>query len=131
MADLVDPEVPDALAILLSQSGFSPKAMIHATRSSTPLLLVHLPGGMVGEESESEPGGVHGGEPIHVEGAVWNTALGGPKGLLGGEMELRREILDSSGRDGITGDARVKARVGLWYNGKRFRGLEGVSGITE
>jgi hypothetical protein len=130
MADLLDPEVPDALAILLSQSGFSPKAMIHATRSSTPLLLVHLPGGMVGEEPASEPGGVHGGEPIHVEGSVWNTALGGPKGLLGGEMELRREILDSSGRDGITGDARVKARVGLWYNGQRFRGLDGGSGIT-
>jgi hypothetical protein len=68
--------------------------MIHATRSSTPLLLVHLPGGQV----DDGPG--HG-SGIVVDGAIWNTALGGPSGLLGGEMELRREILDSSGRDGV------------------------------
>jgi hypothetical protein len=93
--------------------------MIHATRSSTPLLLVHLPGGQVddGQGDSGKEGG------IVVDGAIWNSALGGPSGLLGGEMELRREILDSSGRDGVTGDARVVSRVGLWYNGKRFTGM--------
>jgi hypothetical protein len=90
--------------------------MIHATRSSTPLLLVHLPGGQIHDEPIDEG--------IEVEGAIWNSALGGVNGLLGGEMELRREILDSSGRDGVTGDARVRSRIGIWYNGKRFNGLE-------
>jgi hypothetical protein len=118
---MIDPEVPDALAILLSQSGFSPKAMIHATRSSTPLLLVHLPGGQVPTSPIDEEG-----EGIEVEGAIWNSALGGPTGLLGGGMELRREILDHSGVDGITGDSKVKARVGIWYNGKRFTGMPQV-----
>jgi len=113
-----DPELPDALAILLSQSGFSPKAMIHATRSSTPLLLVHLPGGQLPTSPVEEQG-----EGIEVEGAIWNTALGGPTGLLGGGMELRREILDHSGVDTITGDSKVRARVGIWYNGKRFTGI--------
>jgi len=93
--------------------------MIHATRSSTPLLLVHLPGGGLSSDQGEEADG-----EIYVEGAMWNTALGGPKGLLGGGMELRREILDSSGRDGVTGDARVLARMGVWYNGKRFRGVQ-------
>jgi len=115
---MIDPEVPDALAILLSQSGFSPKAMIHATRSSTPLLLVHLPGGQVPSALDDEEG-----NGIEVEGAIWNSALGGPTGLLGGGMELRREILDHSGVDAITGDSRVRARVGIWYNGKRFTGM--------
>jgi hypothetical protein len=118
---ILDPEVPDALAILLSQSGFSPKAMIHATRSSTPLLLVHLPGGRLPSSPIEEEGG-----GIEVEGAIWNSALGGPTGLLGGGMELRREILDHSGVDGITGDSKVKARVGIWYNGKRFTGMPQV-----
>lgn len=113
-------DVPDSIAVLLSQSGFSAKAMIHATRSSTPLLLVHLPGGQpvlppdksVDEDSE-----------IEVDGAVWNSALGGPSGVLAGIFELRREILESSGQDAVTGDAEVKSRVGLWYNGERFKGL--------
>lgn len=91
--------------------------MIHATRSSTPLLLVHLPGGQHSTELEPDTG------EIAVEGAIWNTALGGPSGLLGGEMELRREILDESGRDEVTGDAKVFSRVGLWFNGKRFNGM--------
>lgn len=114
-----DPEAPGALAVLLSQSGFSPKAMIHATRSSTPLLLVHLPGGRPEQDQEQ-------GE-VEVEGAVWNAAAGGPQGLLGGVLELRREILDESGRDGITGDMRVRSRVGLWCNGKRFTGFDQTS----
>jgi len=93
--------------------------MIHATRSSTPLLLVHLPGGQV--SSETEPDGQ--GRGIEVEGAIWNSALGGPNGLLGGEMDLRREILEHSGVDRITGDTKVVSRVGVWYNGKRFTGM--------
>lgn len=108
------------MAVLLSQSGFSPKAMIHTTRSSTPLLLVHLPGGQPALPPDRT---VEEEREVEVEGAVWNSALGGPNGILSGVLELRREILDSSGRDSVTGDAIVKSRVGLWHNGERFKGL--------
>jgi hypothetical protein len=35
-------------------------------------------------------------------------------------MELKREILLGSGRHPTTGEPEVKARVGVWYDGKRF-----------
>lgn len=110
--------------------------MIHATRSSTPLLLIHLPGGHPSipiSPSSNQDQGLDqdpnqdtrlGGE-IDVEGAIWNQALGGPGGVLGGIMELRREIMNTSGRDSVTGDINVKSRVGLWYNGRRFTGYRG------
>lgn len=99
--------------------------MIHATRSSTPLLLIHLPGGQpLSPTPALEDKGEGEEEDIDVEGAVWNAALGGPRGVLGGVLELRREILDGSGRDLITGDVQVKSRFGIWYNGKRFMGLK-------
>lgn len=64
---------------------------------------------------------------MDVEGAVWNSAAGGPKGVLRGVLDLRREILESSGRDDVTGDVKVRSRVGLWYNGRRFTGIDGHS----
>lgn len=111
----------DIIAILLSQSGFSKNAMLHASKSHTPLMLVHLPGGQAlhptgddrsrrkEEEIEGEVGGVW-----------WNAAMSGPVGVLGGKMELRREILDGSGVNAVTGDARVRARYRLYHSGKRF-----------
>jgi hypothetical protein len=132
----------DTIAILLSQSGFSRNAMTHASRSSTPFLLVHLPGGQPfplasstsadlesESETESDPrteeaGPERGAEDdMLVEGAWWNAALAGPQGVLGGKMELKREILVGSGRHPMTGEPEVKARVGLWYDGKRFSRL--------
>lgn len=99
------------VAVLLSQSAFTPNAMTHATRSTTPLLLVHLPGGRptatVKPEEEEE---------ILVGGAFWNAALA--KGVLAGDLELRREILSNSGRHKVTGEAEVKTRVRLWHGGK-------------
>jgi hypothetical protein len=116
----------DLIAVLLSQSGFSRNAMTHAARSGTPLMLVHLPGGQpvmrqpvsdaddLEESSEKEEG------EMLVEGAWWNSALAGKEGVLGGRMELRREILVGSGRNQVTKEPEVKARVGVWFDGRRF-----------
>ncbi|WWD20241.1 hypothetical protein CI109_104717 [Kwoniella shandongensis] len=150
------PEHDQAISLLVSQSGFSKGAMIHATKSKTPLMLVHLPGGqpfgsltperltpssspspvartsslsletpfrtssdLSGEESfiDTPPTGSRDDQlesdkrgevdDIQVESIWWNKALS--EGVLGGLVELRREVL-SSGR----------ARVGLWTSGKRL-----------
>ncbi|GFZ52353.1 hypothetical protein JCM24511_10126 [Saitozyma sp. JCM 24511] len=138
-SDPTEEDPLDTIAVLLSQSGFSRNAMTHASRSSTPFLLVHLPGGQPyplpsstsadlesETETETDPRTEAGGpergaeDDMLVEGAWWNAALAGPQGVLGGKMELKREILLGSGRHPTTGEPEVKARVGGWYDGKRF-----------
>ncbi len=103
------------------------------------MMLVHLPGGRPrGEsptsdsETEGDDGALGGGDgagraglgggggEIMVEGAWWNPSLAGKRGLFGGLLELRREILDSSGRNGVMGDAEVRAQYRVWYEGKRM-----------
>jgi hypothetical protein len=111
----------ETMAVLLSQSGFSPKAMIHATSSKTPLCLVHLPGGQPVLPPQPEDLEV----PINDVTAWCNPALLGPRGVLGPGLEVRREIMMNSGHNGITGDSDVRARVGLWFNGERFTGFKG------
>ena len=101
------------MAILLSQSGFSSAAMQHATRSGAPMMLVHLPGGQPDETTDQS-------EDILVAGAWWNPALGGRRGLLGGDFELRREILASSGANTLTGDAQVKSRLAIYHQGTKL-----------
>ena len=112
---------PDSVAVLLSQSGFSQLAMIRAWRSPSPIMLVHLPGGRPGQsplEGGTAVDGADGADgEMRVEGAWWNPALAGPRGLFGGHLELRREILDSSGRDSQTGEAEVKTRYRVWHKG--------------
>ncbi|RXK35444.1 hypothetical protein M231_07299 [Tremella mesenterica] len=152
----------NTMAILLSQSGFTPAAMQHAIRSGAPMMLVHLPGGQPitlspnlttsddreiklsnsspspAELSESsgadddekwdetysgagkERGEEEEEEEILVEGAWWNPALGGKGGLLGGEMELRREILSTSGVNALTGEAKIRTRLGVYHLGNRL-----------
>lgn len=88
------------------------------------MMLVHLPGGRpvtaTGTPSGS-PIAASGEEgEIMVEGAWWNPALAGPRGIFGGHIEFKREILDSSGRNAATGEAEVKARYRVWYAGKRM-----------
>jgi hypothetical protein len=84
--------------------------MSHTMSSTTPLLLVHLP--------ESPPT-----DGIQVESAFWNLPLYAPGGVLDGVLDLRREILPTSGQHATTGDPNVLARVTLWHQGKRFTGI--------
>lgn len=158
--DSPNKEEYETMAVILSQSGFSSAAMQQASRSYTPLLLVHLPGGQPSNDdpdgeidtdsdsesdygSESETSQVLRRLPllnttssfesekgrrkdaILVEGAWWNSALSSRTGILGGEMELRREIMvgdeHSSFTNEVTGDVHIKARLGIWYLGQRFQ----------
>ncbi|KAL1406587.1 hypothetical protein Q8F55_008293 [Vanrija albida] len=89
-----------ALAVLLSQSGFTPAAMAHAQRTPKPMLLVHLPGGRVGEVE---------GE-VEVAGAWWNAPFAAVLAPLG--VEIRREVAVRPGG--------VAAGVGVWYDGRRM-----------
>ena len=65
------------MALVSSQSGFSPKAMIHASRSTTPIMLLHLPGGQPDETMNDE-----------VRSLWWNGAL--VTGLLGDAYQIRQ-----------------------------------------
>ncbi|WVN86932.1 uncharacterized protein L203_102107 [Cryptococcus depauperatus CBS 7841] len=107
-----------AIAILISQSGFTRNAMLHATQSNTPLMLLHLPGGQ--PEDASQPSASTKGDrnlpaanEYHdmttAESAWWNRALSHK--VLNGKIELRREML--AGKDGMM------TSVGLWMDGKR------------
>lgn len=101
--------------------------MQHASRSGTPLMLIHLLGGHPHEaelETQSEPLPTEGAqihdrpanvvsqstkqrgvaehkEPFEgqVESIWWNAALSGPQGVFGGKVELKREmVLDQAAR---------------------------------
>lgn len=106
----------EIIAVLLSQSGFSKNAMLHAFKSNTPLMLAHLPGGQVLDHMSETAG-------IDILGLWWNAALSGPGGVLGGNLELRREILEGSGIDPITGDMVIKARYGIYRDSRRLERL--------
>jgi len=87
------------------------------------MILVHLPGGRPDQAQAHEirkPPGENegaGADDMKVEAAWANPSLVGPRGLFGGFIEVRKEILDSSGK---TGTADVKTQYRAWYKGKRL-----------
>lgn len=94
--------------------------MLHATKSHTPFMLIHLPGGQATGTAEEVEQTLSGPGEVDVGGVWWNSALSGSSGILGGMMELRREILAGSGVNEVTGDAQIKVRYRLYHNGRRF-----------
>lgn len=56
-----------------------------------------------------------------VQGMYLNPALISARGVLGGKVQMKREILDGSGVDNLTGDVRTIVRFGLWFEGQRLR----------
>ena len=86
------------------------------------MMLFHLPGGRPDQDGNlavSKSGSDGGGEAV-VEGAWWNPALAGPRGIFGGQVELRREILESEKTSRASGGANVKTQYRVWYQGKRM-----------
>lgn len=98
-----DPEpvqVP-ALGVFISESPFTKAAILHAQSSSIPLLLLHFPpeeGEAPAETSDTSFGTL-----------VWNRALAGDQGLLGGRMEVRWERSGSA-----------PARPSLWWQNEKL-----------
>lgn len=101
-------------ALLVSESSFTRATTLRALSSPIPLLLVHLPPiSPTADEDTSAIAAASAEEPARIASAVWNAALGGRDGLLGGELELRWERCQ-------VGDL---GRPGLWWRGKRLKSL--------
>lgn len=171
----IDRIPPPTIAVLVSQSGFSDRAMITAWRSPSPILLVHLPGGRVGEhlggaagqyerpyrikgkdrtlgvmspltdlastvvnprssfDTRSQPKGKTlssveealalqteaDDEYTQVKGLWTNPAMTSNRGLLGGTIELRREILAENKDTGVAAQ-KIRDRWRVWYKGKKI-----------
>lgn len=79
-------------------------------------MLLHLPGGqptgltLISSSPERDSGTFADQERIKVESAWWNRPLS--HGILGGKMELRREVL-------VAGDG-LGANTALWMDGERL-----------
>lgn len=114
----IDRVPPPSVAVIISRAGFSQLAMTRAWRSPSPMILVHLPGGSAINPNERDDGVGEEGIGMRVTGCWWNPALSGMKGLLGGTMEVRREILpQNSNTEGMIGP---KDQWKIWYQGKRM-----------
>lgn len=92
------------VGLLLSESPFTKSTLLRAHSSPLPFLLLHIP-----------PLDIHasGNTAGTIGSAVWNPALGGEKGLLRGQVELRWELPISRNESG---------RPGLWFRGSKLEG---------
>jgi hypothetical protein len=116
--DTEDPYVENdgrenAVALLISQSPFSRQTILRTMSSTVPFVLLHLPVPDVSRLSVSD--GKSGDSSIGS--AVWNAALAGPRGPLGGEYEVRWIRSPGDVTDGIAGNPS------LWWNGHPLESL--------
>lgn len=104
------------IAVLISESMFTKKTLLRALSSPIPMLLLHLPplldwrteSPIVRAESDEDMT-----SPSSIGAVFWNSALGGEKGLLGGEIEVRWERGgDGTGRPGLW--RRDGMRISSW-----------------
>ncbi|KAF8229817.1 hypothetical protein L208DRAFT_1284811 [Tricholoma matsutake] len=93
------------VALLISESPFTKSTVLRAQSSPVPFFLLHIP------PATSIAGYLEQqfGEDC-VGAAVWNPALAGVGGLLGGEFETRWERSPSGG-----------GRPGLWWRNEKLR----------
>ena len=95
------------VALLLSESAFTPSTLLRAQSSPIPFFLLHLP--PVVPESKLDNQEDNSLSQGSVGAAFWNPALGGQKGILGGQIESRWERAIGGG-----------GRPGLWWQGKKL-----------
>jgi hypothetical protein len=126
----VDPETHDPstsrshslqyplVALLISESPFTKSTVLRAQSSPVPFFLLHIP--PVQGPSQSVPDCEQPFDHDHVGTAVWNPALAGVRGLLGGEFETRWERSPSGG-----------GRPGLWWRNEKLRSWIPETGFLE
>ncbi|KAG6873620.1 hypothetical protein C0995_013551 [Termitomyces sp. Mi166 len=86
------------VALFISESPYTRSTILQAQSSPVPFFLLHIPP----ESSLSDSSVTEGDSDEWVGSAVWNPALAGARGLLGGEIEIRWERdLQGSGRPGM------------------------------
>ncbi|KAF5380172.1 hypothetical protein D9615_006109 [Tricholomella constricta] len=104
------------VALLISESPFTKSTVLRAQSSPVPFFLLHLP-------PVPPPTGTfdpHDEAHEWVGTAVWNPALAGTRGLLGGEMEARWERSVNGG-----------GRPGLWWRNCKLNNWTPESGSVE
>ncbi|EJD48707.1 hypothetical protein AURDEDRAFT_112829 [Auricularia subglabra TFB-10046 SS5] len=99
------PDAPPAaaVALLVSESGFTRGGLERARQSRVPFFLMHLP-----------PRGLAVDHPDAIGGCIWNPALAN---LLGPAFEVRWE---RAADPDAPAPAPAPARPGIWWNGKRL-----------
>ena len=101
------------VGLLISESPFTKSTILRAVSSPIPFFLLHLPPPTTysaGPSILGEQDTVVEEEPSWTGTAIWNPALGGGTGLLGGEIEARWEhSLSGSGRPS------------LWWRNEKLR----------
>ncbi len=111
---------PPPIALLVSESAFTRNCLLAAHASPLPFLLVHLPPLPPSNSSAGAGAGVGGGGGSAIGAVFGNPALVSPKGVLGGELEIRWErggsSVLSSPSSGVLGGGAGRPR--LWWQGQ-------------
>ena len=86
------------VALLISESPFTKSTVLRAQSSPVPFFLLYIPPAQSSTDRDC------------IGAAVWNPALAGVRGLLGGEFETRWERSPSGG-----------GRPGLWWRNQKLK----------
>lgn len=98
------------VALLVSESAFTTSTLLRAQSSPVPFFLLHLPP----VDVEKKTLGEQNAECVsrdNIGAAFWNPALGGRRGILGGQIEARWERTPEGGL----------GRPGLWWQGGKLQ----------
>ncbi|KAK2459335.1 hypothetical protein APHAL10511_008649 [Amanita phalloides] len=103
------------VAMLVSESPFTKSTLLCANSSPLPLFLLHIPPVSADQRCVSGDPAPNSkrkdvNQTLEHGSAFWNSALAGPRGVLGGEMEMRWER-SASGNCG---------RPGIWWRNQRL-----------
>ncbi|OCB83959.1 hypothetical protein A7U60_g9168 [Sanghuangporus baumii] len=104
-----DTKTLPTVALLVSESEFTKATVLCALSSPLPFFLLHLPR----PSSETSKVAIED-DTNSTDGfasAIWNPALGGQKGILGGEIDLRWELSQ---------DPTIPRRPSLWFHSTRL-----------
>lgn len=92
------------VALLISESPFTKSTVLRAQSSPVPFFLLYIPPAESSTEYKKPL------EEDYIGAAVWNPALAGVRGLLGGVFETRWERSPSGG-----------GRPGLWWRNQKLK----------
>ncbi|EJD05395.1 uncharacterized protein FOMMEDRAFT_77750 [Fomitiporia mediterranea MF3/22] len=100
------------VALLVSESAFTKATILCAMSSPLPFFLLHLPRVTSSHPTQTSDKESDSASPLDSFGsAIWNPALGGSGGVLGGDVDLRWEM---------TQTPMIHSRPSLWWHGKRL-----------
>lgn len=130
VCDTEDPHVENngwenAVALLISQSPFTRQTILRTMSSTVPFLLLHLPECAPFTDISHLPISEDQTGDRNIGTAVWNAALAGPQGPLGGEYEVRWVRSPTDVASGIVG------HPSLWRNGQPLGNLVPPSMVTK